>query len=87
MGLGAGPFEEEDDAVDGALDSFILVWERVGWWRRGRPYLRERIVSASSEMSSSNCASLTPSDSISEVKTPLVVNCRCWFVGEEGYLV
>lgn len=35
-------------------------------------YPSERIVSASMEMSSSNCTSLTPSVSMREVKTPLV---------------
>lgn len=72
----AGPFEEEDYAVDGAG----VGWEEVlvgvvdegvgvgGRWYGG--YLSERIVSASREISSSNWTSLTPRFSMREVKTP-----------------
>lgn len=66
--LAADPFEEEDDAVYGA----VSVRSVVSWKPKCREMtdLRERIVSASSEMSSSNCTPFTPRFSIKEVKTP-----------------
>lgn len=89
--LGAGyPFEEEDYAVDGAVVFFLFVnylffsnvWKESGScisvdrWIGGGAHLNARIVSASSEMSSSNWTPFTPRFSIREVKTPYT--CRYW---------
>lgn len=65
----ADPFEEEDDAVYGAI---LSVRQACQLTRKGNggANLSERIVSASREISSSNCTPLTPRFSIKDVKTP-----------------